>query len=172
VRRAWVAAACVLAGCAPRSGYAPAEAADTLAFRRTVWEAILPLSRARDIDPGFVYAIVKLESNFDPHARRGEARGLMQIKPRAWKDVSDAPYEPTVWNWRANLAVGIDSPAGIKRTLGERHAFSYPLLWASYHYGTDFVAAHGFDISRIPRPSDPISYRLFSGEVHPFSPPR
>jgi len=34
------------------------------------------------------------------------------------------------------------------------------------------VAAHGFDMSRIPRPSDPISYRLWSGDPHPISPPK
>jgi hypothetical protein len=172
VRYAWVAAACVLAGCSPRAGTAQAEAPGTLESRRAIWEAIQPLASARGIDPGFVYAIVKLESNFEPRARRGEARGLMQIKPRAWRAVSGIPYDPGVWDWRANLAVGIDSLAAIKRSLEEKHAFSYPLLWASYHYGEDFVQARGFDMSRIPRPSDPVSFRLFSGDIHPVSPPR
>jgi len=172
VKVAWVAAACVLAGCSPRTGTAPAEAPGTLESRRAIWAAIQPLALKQGIEPGFVYAIVKIESNFDPRARRGEARGLMQIKPRAWKAVSDIPYEPGVWDWRANLAVGIESLAVIKRSLADKRVFSYPLLWASHHYGAEFVQAHGFDMSRIPRPSDPVAYRLFSGEVHPVSPPR
>ena len=114
---------------------------------------------------------MKIESNFDPSAKQGEARGLMQIKPRAWRAVSQLPYETAVWDWRSNLTVGIDGLASIKKTLTEKGAFSYPMLWASYHYGLDYTAAHGFDMSRIPRPSDPISFKLWSGEVHPIAPP-
>lgn len=130
------------------------------------------MATARRIDPLFVYALVRLESNFDPHARRGEARGLMQIKPRAWKAVSSRPYGTDVWDWRANLAVGIDDLASIKGALTAKGVFSYPLLWASYHYGLDYTEAHGFDMSRIPRPSEPISSRLWAGDVHPVSPPK
>jgi hypothetical protein len=130
------------------------------------------MASARGIDPLFVYAIVKLESNFDPHAKRGEARGLLQIKPRAWKAVSNLPYEAAVWEWRSNLTVGMDALAATKKALTEKGVFSYPMLWASYHYGLDYTAAHGFDMSRIPRPSDPISYKLWSGQVHPIGPPK
>lgn len=130
------------------------------------------MASVRGIDPLFVYAIVKVESNFDPHAKRGEARGLMQIKPRAWRAVSDLPYETVVWDWRSNLAVGMDALASFKRALTAKGVFSYSLLWASYHYGFDYTAAHGFDMSRIPRPSDPISYKLWSGDAHPLAPPR
>jgi hypothetical protein len=96
----------------------------------------------------------------------------MQIKPRAWKAVSGLPYGTCVWNWRTNLAVGIDGLAAHKAALDKKGAFSYPLLWASYHYGLDYVEARGLDMSRIPRPSDPVSYRLYSGDVHPVSPPQ
>jgi hypothetical protein len=130
------------------------------------------MASVRRIDPLFVYAIVRLESNFDPHARNGEARGLMQLKPKAWKAVSDLPYETVVWDWRSNLAVGMDELVSIKRELTARGVFTYPVLWASYHYGLEFTAAHGFDMSRIPRPADPISYRFWSGDVHPVAPPR
>jgi hypothetical protein len=130
------------------------------------------MASARGIDPGFVYAIVKAESNFDPRAQRGEARGLMQIKPHAWKEASVVPYRTGVWDWRVNLEVGMDSLAFEKRVLSERGRFTYPLLWASFHYGLDYVEAHGLDMSRIPRPSDPVSYRLFSGEVRPVKAPQ
>ena len=144
----------------------------TLSARREIWAAVQPMATARRIDPLFVYALVKLESNFDPHAKRGEARGLLQIKPRAWKAVSRLPYATGVWDWRTNLAVGMDGLAAMKRALTEKGVFSYPLLWASYHYGLDYTEAHGFDMSRIPRPADPISYKLWAGEIHPIGPPK
>jgi len=169
---ALLASSLILAGCAPREGNVPAELPSSLAARREIWQAIVPLATARRIDPGFVYALVKIESNFDPRARRGEARGLLQIKPRAWKDVSDLPYETASWEWRTNLAVGIESLSRAKAELSAKGKFSYPILWACYHYGYDFVASRGFDMSRIPRPSDPVSYKIWSGEVHPIRPPQ
>jgi len=171
VRRSCVAALLVLAGCAPRAADAPAESAGPPAARRQIWEAVQPMAAMRGIDPLFVYAVIAVESHFDPHARRGEARGLMQIKPRAWTAVSDIPYETAVWDWRTNLAVGIDGLARIKAELAGRGVFSYPLLWAAYHHGLDFVEARGFDMSRVPRPSDPLARRLWSGEIHPVNPP-
>jgi hypothetical protein len=130
------------------------------------------MASVRKLDPLFVYALVKAESNFDPHAERGEARGLMQIKPRAWRAASDLPYETVVWDWRSNLAVGMDALASLKRALAARGVFTYPMIWASYRYGLDYTAARGFDMSRIPRPSDPTSYKLWSGDVHPLAPPQ
>jgi hypothetical protein len=159
-------------GCSPRDGDAPAELPNSLAARREIWAAIQPLAKLRRIDPGFIYAIIRVESNFDPRASRGEAKGLMQIKPKAWRTVTNLPYESMVWHWRTNLAVGIESLASIKASLSEKGVFSYPLLWASYHYGLDFTSAHGFDMGRIPRPSDPVSDKLWTGEVHPLNPPK
>ena len=124
------------------------------------------------MDPGFVYALVKVESGFDPHAKRGEARGLLQLKPRDWKAVSSEPYSSGVWDWRMNLRVGIDSLAVMKRDLEGRGHFSYGLLWAAYHYGFDYVEGRGFDMSRIRRPSDPISFKLYSGDIRPLPPPK
>jgi soluble lytic murein transglycosylase-like protein len=171
VRYAPVAALLVLSGCAPHAADGPGDSPRGLAERRQIWEAIQPMAAMRGIDPLFVYAIVALESNFDPHARRGEARGLMQIKPQAWRAVSDIPYDTGVWDWRTNLAVGIDRLASTKRALAAKGVFSYPLLFAAYHHGMDYVAARGFDMSRIPRPRGPISRRLWSGEIHPVNPP-
>lgn len=115
---------------------------------------------------------MRVESGFDPRAEHGENRGLLQIKPRAWRAVSVLPYETNVWNWKLNLEVGMDGLAAAKKSLVEKGVFSYPLLWASYHYGYDYVAGHGFDMSRIPRPSDPVSYKLWSGNEHPIMPPK
>lgn len=167
-----IAPVLLLAACSPKAGNAPAEMPDTLAARRQIWAALQPMAAARGLDPLFVYAIVRLESHFDPHAERGEARGLLQIKPRAWRAVSDLPYETSVWDWRTNLTVGMDELAAIKRTLVQKGAFSYPMLWASYHYGIDYTASHGFDMSRIPRPSEPISAKIWAGDPHPVNPPK
>lgn len=172
MKHALLATAVLLAGCAPREGNVPADQPSSLEARRAIWAAIQPLAAEQRIDPGFVYALVKLESNFDPHAERGSARGLLQIKPRAWRAVSDLPYETAAWEWRANLRVGIAGLGRIRQALAAHGSFSYPLLWASYHYGYDYVVARGFDMSRIPRPSDPVSYRLWTGDVHPVAPPR
>jgi soluble lytic murein transglycosylase-like protein len=171
VRHACAAAVLLLAGCTPRPENAPAAQPNSLETRRALWAALQPLARARGIDPGFVYSLVAAESHFDPAAAKGDARGLMQLTPRAWAAVSDIPFRTGALEARTNLTVGIDSLASIKRALVKKGVFSYPLLWASYHYGLEFVEAHGFDMSRIPRPSDPISYRLFSGELDPVRPP-
>jgi soluble lytic murein transglycosylase-like protein len=151
---------------------APGEFPSTLGARRAVWQAIQPLAIERKIDPQFVYAIVRQESDFNPRAKHGENRGLLQIKPREWRAISRLPYETAVWDWRLNLTVGLEIMARMKQALAAKGVFSYPLLWASYHYGYDYVAARGFDIGRIPRPSDLTSYKLWSGEIHPVAPPR
>jgi soluble lytic murein transglycosylase-like protein len=161
-----------LSGCSPRTGDAPAQLPTTVAAQGAIWAAIQPLAAHRGLDPLFVYAMVKMESNFDPRARKGEARGLMQVKPRIWRGVTRLPYETLVWNWRTNLAVGVEQLAVLKNALTEKGAFSYPMLWASYHYGMEFTAAHRFDMSMVPRPSDPVSYRLWSGDAHPIDPPK
>lgn len=139
---------------------------------REVWEALGPLSQERGIDPGFVYALVKLESDFDAQAQRGDARGLLQLKPRAWTSASQVAYAVGVFNWRENLKVGVDVLAGDKARLEAKGVFSYPLLWAVHAYGWDYVAARGFDIGRAPRPSNPLALRLYSGDAHPLEPPR
>jgi soluble lytic murein transglycosylase-like protein len=141
-------------------------------MRREIWNEIQPMAREEGIDPAFVFAIVKLESNFNPKAANGEARGLMQIKLRTWKLVSDAPYDPGAWDPRTNLRVGIESLASIKRRLEAKGVFSYPLMWAAFHYGFDYVEVRGFDMSRIPQPADPISRSLWSGDIHPVETPK
>jgi len=168
VRRACAALLVLLAGCSQRRAGEP----EAVAQRRLVWEAIRPMAAARGIDPLFAYALVGAESGFDPRARRGDARGLLQIKPRAWAAASGIPYEPGVWDPVTNMAVGLDGLAAAKRALESRGAFSYPLLWAAHHYGLDYVAARGFDMGRIPRPPGPVAIRLWSGDARPLEPPR
>ena len=139
--------------------------------REQIWTAILPQADRYRIDPGFVFALVAAESNFDPRAQNGQARGLMQIKPAAWADVSNTPYETGVWDWRTNLEVGIDYLAYCRAELHRKSNFTYPLLLASFHYGFDFVERRRFDIGRIPIPENDIYRRLWRGDLTPVAPP-
>jgi len=140
--------------------------------QRDVWAALQPRAARWNLDARFVYALVAAESGFDPHARHGDARGLLQLTPAAWASVSRVPYPGAVWDWRTNLGVGIDRLGKIRQDLEARGAFSYPLLLAAYQHGFEYVAARQFDVRRMPRPEGPIARRLWSGELHPVEPPR
>jgi len=123
------------------------------------------------MSPAFIYALVAAESNFDPLARNGEASGLLQLKSRAWRTVSKLPYEPSVWDWRANLEVGVDYLAYSRGYLHRKATFSYPLLLAAFHYGLDYVEDRGFSLSRIPVPASPVYRALWAGNLEPVPPP-
>ncbi|GAB1490162.1 hypothetical protein MASR2M8_26210 [Opitutaceae bacterium] len=139
-----------------------------------IWAAIQPQAARYRIDPAFIYALVAAESAFDPAARNGEARGLLQLKLSSWASVSMAPYEPTVWNWRANLEAGIDYLAFTRSALQRRSdvEFSYPLLLAAFHYGLEQVEARGFEVDRFECPDNPVYRELWAGRLTPVAPPR
>ena len=164
VKRACLAALALLvfAGCTVRR-----EPVD----RREIWRAIAPPAARYRLDPVVIYALVAAESDFNARARHGEARGLLQIKPAAWAAVSTRPYEPTVWDWRANLETGIDYLAWCRHALHARGHFSERLLLAVFHYGFDYVEARGFDERRIPRPDHPLYRQLWRGNLRPLAPP-
>ncbi len=140
--------------------------------RAEIWTAIQPLAARYRIEPGFIYALVLAESNGDPRAQNGEARGLMQLKPAAWRTVALTPYEPDVWDWRANLVAGVDYLAYSRAYLRKKTAFSYPLLLAAFHYGLDYVEERKFDVSRVPVPDNAIYRELWRGNFTPVPPPR
>ena len=161
----------LLAACERRAGRAGADAPPP--SRTEIWAAIQPLAERYRMDPAFIYALVAAESNFDARARNGEARGLLQLTPHAWRTVSSAPYESSVWNWRANLEVGVDYLAYSRSYLHRQRdvPFSYPLLLAAFHYGLDYVEARHFDVSGVPVPDNPIYRELWRGNFKPVSPP-
>lgn len=156
-----------LAGC----GRGPGTVAEPPPTRAEIWTAILPRAARYRIDPAFIYALVAAESNFDPRAQNGSARGLLQIKPAAWAAVSTVPYEPAVWNWRTNLEVGIDYLAYSRSYLHRKTTFSYPLLLAAFHYGLDYVEDRNFNIGRIAVPDNAIYRRLWAGDLAPVPVP-
>lgn len=139
--------------------------------RRQIWEAIQPIAARYRMEPAFVFALVAAESNFDPKARNEDARGLLQIKPAAWSVVSDAPYEPAVWDWRTNLEAGIEYLAHTRSVLHRRNAFSYPLLLAGFHYGLEYLEERNFDLGRVPIPPNEIYRQLWRGNLAPVPPP-
>jgi soluble lytic murein transglycosylase-like protein len=145
--------------------------AEVLPSRAEIWAAIQPLAQRYQLSPEFVYAVVAAESNFDPRAQNGDACGLMQLKPAAWRSVSTMPYQPTVWQWRKNLEVGIDYLAYVRSALHQKTTFSYPVLLASFHYGLPYVEARGFDVDRISVPDNAIYRELWSGNLAPVAPP-
>ena len=159
----WLLLLCLFAGCARREIPRPT--------RLEVWEAIQPQAARYGIDAAFIYALVAAESNFDPAARNGEARGLLQIRPAAWRPVATQPYEPHVWNWRSNLEVGIDYLAFSRSTLHRKTRFDYPKLLAAFHYGLEYVEARRFDVSEIPIPDNAIYRELWRGNLAPVQPP-
>jgi soluble lytic murein transglycosylase-like protein len=158
----------ILPGCSRREGEPETKPPPT---RTEIWAAIQPLAQRYRIEPAFIYALVAAESNFDPKARNGEARGLMQLKPAAWRAVSTEPFEPNVWNWRKNLEAGVDYLAYSRSTLHRRTTFSYPLLLAAFHYGLDFVEEYSFDVTRVPVPDNAIYRKLWAGQRAPVQPP-
>jgi soluble lytic murein transglycosylase-like protein len=139
--------------------------------RVEIWAAIQPLAERYRIEPTFIYALAAAESNFDPKARNGEARGLLQIKPAAWAMVAAAPYEPTVWDWRANLETGIEYLAYARSNLHRQKKFSYPRLLAAFHYGPEYLEARDFDLERIEVPANEIYRQLWRGNLSPVPPP-
>jgi soluble lytic murein transglycosylase-like protein len=96
------------------------------AFSHTL-RLIHELARQYNIEPRLVQAIIRVESNFDPHAvSRAGAQGLMQLMPATAKryHVED-PFSP-----RANIEGGIrylkdllrQFPGDIRRALAAYHA--------------------------------------------------
>ncbi len=157
----------LVSGCSRKETIAPDPAT-----RESVWAAIQPHAERYRMDPAFIYALVAAESNFDPQARNGEARGLLQIKPVAWRTVSREPYEPGVWNWRQNLAAGVDYLAWCRSYLHRKQKFSYPVLLASFHHGIDYVETRDFNLRRLDPPDSPIYRELWRGNLAPVPPPK
>lgn len=139
--------------------------------RTEIWAFIESRAAHYRLEPAFVYALVAAESNFDPRARNGEACGLLQIKPVAWREVSTAPFEPGVWDWRTNLEVGIDYLAFTRAYLHRKNVFSYPLLLAAFHYGIEQVENRGFDVRQVTIPKNEIYRQLWAGSLAPIPPP-
>ena len=131
-----------------------------------LWREVQRQAKARDLDPGFVYAIIFAESSFNAHAHNQQARGLMQMTPRAWEEVSDRPFYQA-WNWRTNLSAGLDYLVFCRNLLETHQAFSYPRLAAAYRYGPFGLQKQQFNVAAMPQPTNLVYQQLFRGNLHP-----
>jgi len=96
----------------------------------------------------------------------------MQLKEVAWQTVRKDPYEPAVWEWKRNLAAGVEFVAWCRSYLHQRNKFSYPVLLASFHYGIDYVQDREFDLGRLDPPESTIYRELWRGNLSPVKPPK
>lgn len=133
-----------------------------------LWREVVRESAARNLDPGFVYAIIFAESSFNAHAHNQRARGLMQLTPPAWEEVTTRPFYQA-WNWRVNLRAGMDYLVYCRNFLEANQSFSYPNLAAAYRYGPFHLQREGFSLARMPRPTNRVYQEIFRGNIHPVA---
>lgn len=153
-----------LSGC---SWFRPS--ASEKATPQAVWSYIQQRAAKHDLDPYFVYAIAMAESSLRPDADSGQARGMMQLSKPAWETVSTESYRQA-WNWQKNIDAGILYLVHCRTFLRQKGHFNYPLLAAGYRYGIYRVQKEGFQIHRLPRPSNKIYRELFAGNMRPVRP--
>jgi len=137
----------------------------------SVWEDLeyramdLSVAYGLDLDPAvvadhLVRAIIQIESSGNPHAvgAAGE-RGLMQIMPGTWRDMTQKAYGAAMPFDRAfdpelNQRVGRLYLAYIQHLLHEHRAEwqadERSLILASYNGGPYRVIRAGFDIQQLP----------------------
>jgi Transglycosylase SLT domain len=98
--------------------------------------AILAAARRFNVDAALVSAVIKAESNYDPHAvsRKG-ARGLMQLMPATSQRLAvRRPFDP---------GANIDGGVRYLRELIDRFGSKPELVLAAYNAGEDAVEAYG-----------------------------
>ena len=98
---------------------------------------ILEAARARNVDPAFIAAVIKVESNGYAHAvsRKG-ARGLMQLMPATARRLGvRSPFDP-----RDNIRGGVAYLAELAERFGETNA---DLILAAYNAGEQAVEEYG-----------------------------
>lgn len=138
--------------------------------REKVWAEVEREAVKHDLDPRFVFAIVAAESSFNAHARNKDARGLMQLRPIAWREVSTTSHR-RAWRWKENIAVGTAYLAYLKSFLEQEDEFSYPLLAACYRYGPYRVKEAGFRLDRLPATRNHVYRELLRGNLSPVPVP-
>jgi len=162
----------LLTGLLLLAGCGPAGSRIEQPTRAAVWAELEVHAVRYRFAPEFLYALVAAESNFEAGARHGEARGLFQLKPEAWRTVSADPYEPGVWDWRTNLRVGVEYLAWCRHTLHRHDKFSYPALLACFHHGLEHMRQRDFAPGRVAVPDNRIYRELWAGNLQPVPPPR
>lgn len=79
-------------------------------YTDTVDEAIRLAAKESGIDVAVLRRFAYIESRYNPKAKNGSSRGLMQMQPAAWADASKyiilPPYKEAVWDALQNARAG------------------------------------------------------------------
>lgn len=135
-------------------------------------EYVVKYSNEFDVDPTLVFAVIKVESNFDPNAESEVgARGLMQIMSDAYDwikfrldDNRDHTYDD-MYDPELNIEYG----AYYLSYLMEKYDGSIELTAAAYHCGMGLVdgwledgtiSAENFDVGDIPDENDQTAHYI------------
>ncbi len=135
-----------------------------------VWDYIESHAESYRLPTGFVYAIAWAESSLNANATTERARGMMQLTRPAWATVTRLSYDDA-WDWRINIIMGMRYLAYCREFLIKNKAFSYVRLAACYRYGMHRLKHRGFDVERLPEPSNLIYRELLGGNLSPIPRP-
>ncbi len=114
-------------------GFSEAAGVPEVPFGQYIFE----FSRAVNINPALVVAVVRAESAFDPGAVSSKgARGLMQLMPATGKRLGVVPAE--LFDPEINLHAGVTYLG----QLIDRYADDLPLVLAAYNAGEGAVDRH------------------------------
>ena len=119
-----------------------ADAAGRKLYPKTYDKWIEAYSKEYGMDPDFVYAVAKTESNFDPNARSdADARGVMQLTKDAFEwvqyrmgDESGVTYDD-IYSPEVAIKYGVRMLSLLKEEMGNDPA----VILASYHAGMGAV---------------------------------
>lgn len=112
-------------------------------YPRTYQSYVEKYSREYGMDEDFIYAVCKIESNFDPEAHsKADARGVMQLTKPAFEwvqyrmgDDSGTTYDD-IFDPEVAIKYGTCMLSLLKQEMGEDEA----VILASYHAGMNAVS--------------------------------
>jgi len=129
-----------------------------------VWKCAEHLGLQYNIDPLLIFSIACAESTLDAHADSGHARGIMQMSPDAWAEVTDRDFDEA-WDWRENMEEAVCYLQLLKSRLLADDSYSWPVLVASYHYGLGKIEQSDYNLAKLLQPKNRIYSQLFNGET-------